>query len=197
MSPPATEHPDLAGQGCPRVNAPPPSAHLGTGGADRVRAACGDSLPFPATGPPPRGATSTQSRSPTAPQSRAGHGSRPPRPRHPPPDTPFLFPFPARLVSSAPRQLATPRAALGRRPEGLDLLRFVSVQLAPPPCRWMDPMEEKPAMLLPDVPPWLPGASSPHRGWAVPQVCPTSMGRAAPDGTGAELWLCWVTSVPG
>lgn len=84
---------------------------------------------------------------PPAPKAaRQQHPKEPHRsrePSHPPPPpaapavpltTPFLFPFPARLVSSSPRQLATPRAALGRRPEGLDLLQLVSVQLAPP-CR--------------------------------------------------------------
>lgn len=111
-----------------------------------------------------------------------------PPPRHPP-ATQFLFPFPARLGSSSPRQLATPRAALGRRPKGLDLLRFV---------RYSRPHRTgvQPGMPLPNAPPQLPAASSSLGLGCAPSLS-CIHGESGPSSTGAELRPCWVTSVPG
>jgi len=112
--------------------------------------------------------------SPAAPKSRTSHGSHPThRPLQPPPLSPLCFSSHFQPGSS---QSATPRAALGWRPEGLDLLWFVSVQ--PAPHRW-----PKPGTPLPDVPPWLLAASSPQ-GWAAPRVFPASMGRTVPPAPG-------------
>lgn len=140
--------------------------------------------PSPSTASPPRGAAAPKANSahePCQPQEPVPAAGTSPPAIPPTVPTRFLFPFPARRISSSPRQSATPGGAW-QEARGVGFIA-VPQRTAGAPA----PLAE-PGTPLPDVPPLehLPRAGA----GLCPESVPHPRGER-PLGTGAELRPRW------
>lgn len=192
MTQPVTQRPG-PGHKCP------PSQRGGSAVGERPRPACGDSLPFPTTGSPPWGASSTQSHSPTAPKSHTSHGSRPhthpsSRPRHPPthPVSP-PSPSPARLIIPATKSNSPSERRLAGGPRGWIYCGLFAYSWPRRAAGWLHRRQSRGCLFL--TPP------TASRSTVLPGLgCAPSLshihGESSPPSTGDDVQLRWVTPVP-